>query len=199
MKKTAVFILSAMFLLPCFAGCASKYDAAECKTPLNRSCDADNYYYRPDDRVLNFNHIIKEGGLKFYYEDGLSGKKIDHGVDAVKRVQEFCDVPQTVYLLEDTVTHVNSDGLWVNPTDNVELVGAVLLESAAESELPFGIFAGVSANLLGEDIEYSTYSESRLESRMKEVSYVTELQYPLYTNRETKKRTRDGMEFCLYT
>lgn len=192
LKKYAPGIIS-LFVVVCMTACASKYSSTECASPLPFSYYSSNsdHFYRPEDRALNFNHIIEENGLYFYYESGLGGRKIDHGVDSVKRVREFCDVPQSIYLLEDTVTHVNSDGLWVNPNDNVELIGAVLLENAAETELPFGIFAGVSANLLGENIEYSVYSESRLESRLKEYFYVKELQYPLYTERETTKNERE--------
>lgn len=184
-------VLIFAFLLPFGAGCASKYESAECETPLNRSSDSDKYRYKPHVRSLNFDRVIEENGFKFYYESGLSGRKIDHSIDSVKRVQEFCEIPQTIYLVKDTVTHVNVDGLWINPNDNTELIGAVLLESASESELPFGIFAGVSASLLGEEVEYSVYSEKTLKSRLEEYSYVKELQYPLYTDKNTTKKERE--------
>ena len=192
-NKNFVRIICAIFVLSIFpiTACASKYEVKECETPLTYSSDSDNYFYRPNGRSLNFNRVIEESEMTFYYEDGLSGRKIDHGVDAIKRVQEFCDVPQMIFLLEDTITHVDDDGLWVNPNDNTELIGAVLLESAAETELPFGIFAGVMANLLGEDKEFTVYGESRLESRLEEYPYVKELQYPLYTTRGTTKNERE--------
>lgn len=185
---TLLFTFSIIFTV---TSCGSKYEYVDCDSPLTYSSDYNKYFYRPNDRSFNFNRVIEESGLSFYYESGLGGQKINHGVDAVKRVQDFCEVPQSVYLSEDTVTHVNSDGLWLNPNDNVELIGAVLLESSAETELPFGIFAGVSANLLGEDVEYSVYSESLLNSELKGYSYVKELQYPLYTERETMENERE--------
>lgn len=192
-NKNFLRTLCAIFFWALFSvtACAPKYDAEKCETPIRGSGDSDKYFYCPKDRPLNFNRVIEESGTTFYYENGLSGRKIDRGVDAIKRVQAFCDVPQTVFFLEDTVTHVNGNGLWVNPNDNTELIGAVLLENASEAELPFGIFAGVIAVLLGEEKEFTEYSESRLESSLEEYPYVKELQYPLYTARGTTKNERE--------
>lgn len=184
---TAVLILSA---------CASRYEYTDCVSPLRQSSDQEKYFYRPYERTFNFGRIAEAGGRSFYYEKGTDGRKVDHAIDSVMRVQDFCDIPDRVYITENTVTHVNSDGLWVDPNDGVELIGAVLLEHAAQERLPFGIFAGASAYLLGDDAEFSVLSEKILGDRLKDLAYVKELQYPLYTHTQPVKERETAWSFA---
>ena len=191
-KKQLAVVIAIVALATSLSGCVSKYKSVECETPLTHSKESTNYFYLPNSEDLNFDRKIEESGFSFYHESGLDGRKIDEAVDAVKRVQAFCEVPKTIFLLEDTITHVGADGLWINLGDSAELMGAILLESAVEAELPFGIFAGISANLLDDkDLDFSLYSESQLEEKLEEYPYVAELQYPLYTERETVGEERE--------
>lgn len=190
MKKFAyilTFVLAGVLLLST-AACASKYEASECSSPLVYPSDEEKYFYRPEDRPLDFDRKIEEAELTFYYESGLDGRKIDRAVDGLKQIAELdcCEIPQPVYLLKGTVTHVNGDGLWLNPNDPAELILAVLLEHAADTSLPavpFGLFAGVAAALLQDGLSFPLYDEEKLEARLGKYPYVKELQYPLYTDR----------------
>lgn len=191
-NKIGVTFLAASMLLTFLCGCAPKYESKTCESPLEGSYYSASYRFSPKGRALDFSNVIEESGLSFYHEPSLKTKKIERGVDAVKLVQAFCEIPKTVFLLEDTITHVNEEGLWVNPNDSAELIGAVLLESSVEAELPFGLFAGVSANLLDDkDLNFNIYGESQFESALEEYPYVTELQYSLYTEQQTTEKERE--------
>lgn len=191
-KKQLAVVIAIITFATSLSGCASKYKSVECETPLTHAKESTNYFYLPNSEDLNFDRKIEESGFSFYHKSGLDGRKIDEAVDAVKRVQAFCEVPKNIFLLEDTITHVGADGLWINLGDSAELIGGILLESRAETELPFGVFAGVSANLLeNEGLNFSLYSESQFEEKLEEYPYVTELQYPLYTERETTEKERE--------
>lgn len=193
MKSHFKYINLAIILLLSFSisGCTSKYTSNECQSPLDHSNDSTKYYYLPNNDSLNFNRNVQESGISFYYEQGLKAKKIDNGIDAVKLVQEHFEIPQPVFITEKAITHVNVDGLWINPNDSAELIGAILLESTIDTEFPFGLFAGISANLFKDDLSFDIYSEAKLISNLKEYPYADELQYPLYTKRETNDKERE--------
>ena len=185
-----VFILITAFCLS-LCGCKSKYNSVDCESPFTYPAEIANYYYKPDYEAFNNDKKIEESGLAFYYESGLSGRKIDNAVDAVKRVQTFCDIPQPIFLTEKSITFLGDDGLWVNCDDSAELIGAVILESTNKNELPFGFFAGVSAHFLNDSPDFAIYDGDKLQKSLKEYPYVSELQYPLFTTRNTSKNERN--------
>ena len=188
-------VLAALLALST-AACASKYTAEECASPLTYASDEEKYFYLPQDRPLDFNRKIEEEGLCVYYEAGTDGRKIDRAVDGLKRIAALgrCPIPAPVYLTKDTVTHVNQDGLWLSPDDPAELICAVLLYSAADTELPavpFGIFAGIAAALMEDDLSFPLFGEEKLEARLSRYPYVKELQYPLFTRRMATGEERE--------
>lgn len=190
-KKICTLAL-AIFICFSFCGCAPKYSSTDCESPIRYCCEVDKYYYKPSFDILNYNKKIEENGLNIYYVSNLSGRKINNAVDALKRVQVFCDIPQPVFLIDNAVTYVNDGGLWINCGDSAELIGAVILENFNSGDIPFGFFAGISANIISEDFSFSVYNDSRLKSGLEEYPYVKELQYPLFISRYADKDERNA-------
>lgn len=186
MKKILLIGLLLCVTAVSATACKSKYESSSCESPIRYS--GEPYAYRTSERYVQFERVIEEDGMTFYFEpSGARHAVVERAVDTVKRVREFCEIPQPVYITDRNVTNVNTDGFWVNPNDSAELVCAVLLENNAEAELPFGIFAGVSANLLG--VEELTEGNFELSEKY---DYVKELQYPLFTERNTAKKERES-------
>lgn len=187
--RNTVLVFITFFILTFTAACAGRYSSTESTCPI--TSEGTEYYYHPDLKKLNFNRKTEALGCIFYLEEDVSGKNADSGIDSVKRAKDFCEIPSDVYVLKDGVTHVSTEGLWLNPEDDPALILAILLENSKSHELPFGVFAGVSAALLKDDAKFPVYREEKLEENLKKYPYVKELQYPLYTTVYTKREERE--------
>lgn len=186
MKKSRtflIFILS-LCLLICSSACASKYPYEEVKSPFNYEQEYYDYYYKPNSHVYQFDRLVKISDLEIYYESSLRAGKVDRAIENLTRVGEALEIPQKIFLSEQAVTHANDTQLWVNVSDEAALIGGVLLAHAGQERLPFGCYAGASAQLLGERAEIE---KAELSSEQKELADARELQYPLYLRSAEKK------------
>ncbi len=180
MKKWTVGIFAFLIGL-CLVGC-SKFDAVSCASPISRASDEGKFYYQPDLPSLNFDKKVETDGITFYIEHGTKDKIIDHAIDSVLLAQKVAGVPSDVYIASGA-TRVLDEGLFVSPASSPEMIGAVLLGNGAKEELPFGVFAGVSAALLDGDCEFTRVSPEEAEA----FSLGKELQYPLYLENYAEK------------
>ncbi len=185
MKRTISLALAAGLLLAAAvgsAGCDSKYAYTECTSPLQYEAEYEGYFFRPTSHVYRFDRLAVEGGISFYYESDMSGGKVDDGIGKVLRLSELFAIEKPVYLSEEAMTHANETEFWVDPGDSAELIGGTYLAECAGERLPFGVYAGACAVLLG--------GASGGRDPSKRSDGCTELEYPLFTEDGADKKTR---------
>ncbi|MBQ8294840.1 MAG: hypothetical protein IJX87_00240, partial [Clostridia bacterium] len=191
LKKTQniLSVLLIGFTLSLHVSCTSQYKAQTCETPLKQTIETNQYYYLPDRKDWNFTKKTCESDITFFYEKNLKGTQIDKAINRVKAVQQQLDIPQPVFITDQTISYVNEDGFWVNPSDSIELLGAILLDSETDAELPFGFFAGISANLFDQR-SFEIFNEQNLTNALADYPTALEMQYPLYAAQETPKKEK---------
>lgn len=184
-KQLSALLLSLPFVFSLSA--CGKAEGEECKPVML----FENDYSHTPNREFSLERKREEEDFTCCFESTLKQTTLEHGIQSLSYAAEFHSLPETIYFLEKSATCVGKDALWVDPSDPPELILSVLLESDAKNRLPFGIFAGVSAALLEDRAEFSLCEGERLAKNMREFSFVTDLQYPLYTSFGAKRELRN--------
>lgn len=178
-RKLIVFLfsLTTIALLLSLSSCAgytAKYRLEECSLFLNE--------YNNGDNVVEYNKKYADGNVEIYFDAKLdSAETTDTWIESIASISSVFTEKQigkvpAVYISDSVVCNYSDTGAFFrSDTATEEALGWLLMAQSKNTQLPYGVYAGLAAILLNLK-EYSGFAVSSVES----AGYLTELQFPLY-------------------
>lgn len=178
-RKLIVFLfsLTTIALLLSLSSCAgytAKYRLEECSLSLYECNNGDN--------VVEYNKKYTDGNVEIYFDSKLdSAETMDTWIESIVSISSVFTEKQigkvpAVYISDSVVCNYSDTGAFFrSDTATEEALGWLLMAQSKNTQLPYGVYAGLAAILLNLK-EYSGFAVSSVES----AGYLTELQFPLY-------------------
>lgn len=185
--RVIVSALVAAFAVLLISGCASSshgYPYESCRVPVSEIRNHEGVSITERRSVYDRLYTIES--VCVYTEEGVLTSSADKYVEKFNNLQSaytenFGQFPaETVYINHNAVTHIQDSQLWLNPSDSAEYSLAVILAQTEGHKLPFGIYAGIAANIYAKNLSFEIYSSDKLALTSEQYGYCNELQFPLY-------------------
>lgn len=173
-------VFSALFLVFCITHYSPKYSTESCEMKIKLRNEPSEVY---------FDKLYDKDGVKIFFDSAVTdAKTIDFIIEnstssySLLKNNNLIKTDFTVIVSDNFVSNFLNDeklGLLISlptKTSSEEIMSWFLSSQNAERDLPFGIYAGVSALLLNS----SPLCESLPLSVMENNSFCNDLQFPLY-------------------